>query len=241
MQNYLYKDLYQLEGEHWWHLAKREIVIKLLKQYVRAKKPRIVDLGCGTGKNLEALSALGSTFGIDSSPRAISFCRKRGISRVSCARAEKTGLPSASVDVVTLLDVLEHTEDHQVLAELARILKDGGLVVITVPSYPWLWSRWDEVLEHKRRYTLAVLSSSLTAVGFRILQSSYLYSFLVMPVSILRLVKSTVFTRAYPSDFRLSSPFMNRLMLKLCQLEQAVRRCVRIPFGTTLIFIAQKP
>lgn len=72
----LYKDLYNLEGQHWWHLAKREKVLYFIKKYSRIKTPKILDIGCGTGKNVEVYNILGVGYGIDKSSEAIKLDRK---------------------------------------------------------------------------------------------------------------------------------------------------------------------
>jgi SAM-dependent methyltransferase len=240
MQSYLYDDLYELEDSHWWHRAKRRLVYTLIRRYAMREHPRILDVGCGTGKNIEAWSRLGTTAGIDVEARAIAYCRKRGILRVRQARAERTGLPASSIDVVTLLDVLEHTDDTLVLPELARILSRRGILIVTVPAYPRLWSRWDVVLRHKRRYTTQTLRRALSASGFTPLYISHVFSFLPIPVILIRLVKSRLSKDRYGSDFRVTPPFVNRILYALCVLEQYVMKIVPLPFGTSIVCVAQK-
>ena len=153
MKKYLYEDLYSLEDKHWWHISKRRIVRNLIKKYNHLDNPRILDIGCGTGKNMEELQSLGPVFGLDSSIEALKYCKKRGLNNLIEGTAEKTSLKSSFFDVVTLLDVLEHTDDNKTLKEMNRIIKKDGIIIITVPAFGWLWSTWDEVLHHKRRYT----------------------------------------------------------------------------------------
>src|SRR3989344_6612866 len=118
MESYLYDDLYELEEHHWWHRAKRELILRLLPPYLPHKRIKILDVGCGTGKNVEVFAKLGESWGLDMSPRAIAYCKRRGLTRVRVGTAERTGLPGARFDVVTLLDVLEHTDDAKTLAEM---------------------------------------------------------------------------------------------------------------------------
>jgi SAM-dependent methyltransferase len=240
MQPYLYDDLYELEDLHWWHRAKRRLVLTLIKRFAPVPHPRILDAGCGTGKNIEEWSRLGPTSGIDVEPRAIAYCRKRGIENVRRARAEHTGLPASSVDVVTMLDVLEHTDDTIVLPELARILSRRGILIVTVPAYPWLWSTWDVVLHHRRRYTKNTLCRTLSASGFNPLYASYVFSFLVIPVILIRLVKSRLPEDQYGSDFRLTSPIINRILYTVCVLEQYIMGIVPLAFGTSIVCVSQK-
>lgn len=240
MQSYLYDDLYELEDTHWWHRAKRRLVYDFIRRFTPRTQPRILDIGCGTGKNIEVWSRLGTTAGIDVEARAIAYCRKRGILRVQQARAENTGLPASSVDVVTLLDVLEHTHDTIVLPEITRILSKQGILIVTVPAYPWLWSTWDTVLHHKRRYTKQTLRHAVSAAGLKTLYISHVFSFLPIPVILIRLVKSRYSKDRYGSDFRLTSRAINRILYALCVLEQYVMKIVPLPFGTSIVCVAQK-
>jgi len=240
MQSYLYDDLYELEDTHWWHLAKRRLVFALIHRYATREHPRILDIGCGTGKNIEAWSRLGFTAGIDIEPRAIAYCRKRGIAHVRRGKAERSGLLRSSVNVVTMLDVLEHTDDTLVLPEIARILSEHGILIVTVPAYPWLWSTWDVVLHHRRRYTKNELCRTLSAYGLNPLYASYVFSFLPIPVIIVRLIKSRLPKNRYGSDFRLTSGVINRILYILSVLEQYVMRIVPLPLGTSIVCVAQK-
>lgn len=101
MQKYLYQDLYELEDKHWWHISKRKTVFSLLKRYLTEKGPTILDVGCGTGKNIEFFKTLGKTSGIDISKSALKYCKKRGISNVTLGSSADTGLRSNAFDVVT--------------------------------------------------------------------------------------------------------------------------------------------
>src|SRR3989344_3636569 len=117
MEQFLYEDLYKQEDKHWWHLAKRAAVLDLVRKYLKRKNPKILDLGCGTGKNMEVLSQYGETYGVDMSQKAVEYCKKRGIKNVKLGSSYKTGFEKSYFDLITLLDVLEHTDDDKTLAE----------------------------------------------------------------------------------------------------------------------------
>lgn len=240
MKKYLYEDLFSLEEKHWWHISKRRIVRKLIEKYNNTSNPKILDIGCGTGKNMEELQNLGIVYGLDSSPQALSFCKKRGLNNLILGSAEETHLKNSSFNIITLLDVLEHTNDFKTLKEINRILAKKGLIIITVPAFDWLWSNWDVVLHHQRRYTIKNLKLILQQNNFQIKKISYMYSFLVLPIFIIRMIKSISFKKTYPSDFKLSSPLINMLMDKITRLESFVLMHVSIPFGTSIIAVAEK-
>jgi len=240
MRKNLYEELYLLEEKHWWHLAKRDIGLRLLKKYLPKKNPKILDIGCGTGKNVEALEELGETWGIDVSENAILYCKKRGLKNVKLAKAEATGFKENSFDVIVLFDVLEHVDDVKTIKEISRILKPNGLVLITVPAYLWLWSKWDEVLHHKRRYTKESLTKLFSTKEFKKIHSSYAFSYLLVPAYVIRKIKSVFLKKDYPSDFKLSSTGINSVMLSMAKLEYLITEKGLTPFGTSIIYLAEK-
>lgn len=241
MKKYLYKDMYNLEERHWWHVSKRNAVLNLIKQYVKISQPRILDVGCGSGMNLSALSRYGDVFGVDSSPEAIKFCKKRNLKNVKLGYIEKTGFPANSFDLITALDVIEHTKDDQKsLKELYRILKPGGYLIVTLPAYQFLWSQWDVVLQHYRRYNVNLLTKLLKDNKFEILKLSYMYSFALLPVIVVRFVKSRFYEDNYPSDFSVTPESSNGLLKLISKIELFFLLNWSIPFGTALISVARK-
>lgn len=242
MKKYLYQDLFELEEKHWWHLSKRGTLIELIKSLVpkKLKDPKILEIGCGTGKNLEVLGKFGKSWGLDISQEAIKFCTKRGLENVSLGEAENIPFPKDNFDIVVLLDVLEHTNDIKAIKEIYRVLKPKGYLIVTVPAFSWLWSQWDVVLEHKRRYKQKELTLLLKRKGFRIIKISYTFSFLVLPALVIRFIKSRIFKEYYPSDFRLGGSFFNQLFLQLTKIERFIMFKKSIPFGTSIICLAQK-
>ena len=241
MEHELYQDLYELEDAHWWHVRKRDVCMALRRRFAPSARPEILDIGCGTGKNVEAFGALGDAWGVDSSPEAVRFCAARGLSRIRQEPAEHTSFADAAFDAVTLLDVLEHADDAAVLREAHRLLRTEGALVVTVPAYQWMWSRWDVALHHRRRYGRRDLRRLLESAGFRVVMFSNMHALLVIPAWLVRTIKSRLFPSAeYPSDFRLSSPLINRLLLALSGAEAWFLLRWSVPVGLTLIAVARK-
>lgn len=238
MNKNLYQDLYELEEKHWWHISKRELCQKVIAKYFKGGK--IVDIGCGTGKNVESFSKFGEVWGIDNSEEALKFCKKRGLEHVSKGDAEKSNLPSNAFSLVTLLDVLEHTDDTKTLKEIRRILKKDGLLLITVPAYQWMWSQWDVELHHKRRYTKEGLEKLLSKSGYEIVLSSYRQSFMVLPVYLFRKIKTFFKPLDYGSDFKIGSPFINVPLLYVTKLEHEFVTTAGVPFGVSILTLARK-
>ena len=123
MRTDLYKDLYDLDENHWWHVSKRNFCLQLISKYIKKDKSKILDVGCGSGRNIEIFSKFGECYGIDISRESIRFCKKRGLKNVRIGSCYSTGYNNSSFDLITILDVLEHTDDKKTLKELNRILK----------------------------------------------------------------------------------------------------------------------
>src|SRR3972149_6403747 len=137
MEADLYDQLWEIEQRHWWFQARREIVRSLIRRYSddATERLRVCDLGCGTGGNLAALADAHDVVGVEHSPQALEYARRRLGDRVRPGSLpDGIDLPADSFDVVLLTDVLEHVEDDIRSAQTAlRLLRPGGLVVATVP------------------------------------------------------------------------------------------------------------
>ena len=126
MDKKIISEIYEYENNDFWNWTRNDFV-KFILKYVK-KDSYVLDIGCGAGKNMEELQSLGEVYGLDNSAEALTFCRKRGLKNLKMGNAEKTNLASYSFDVITLLDVLEHTNDNLTLKEMGRILKSNGSV-----------------------------------------------------------------------------------------------------------------
>jgi SAM-dependent methyltransferase len=113
MQQHTYAILRRVEGTHWWFVGRRKIIEGFLAQICSSisGEPRILDVGCGTGANLEMLSRFGDAEGIDVSHDALNFCRERGLQNVKWGEAARLPFESETFDLVTAFDVVEHLDD----------------------------------------------------------------------------------------------------------------------------------
>jgi len=246
MRKDLYLEMYQLEEAYWWHVAKRMLVKKLLSMYVdNYFQKKLVDVGCGTGKFLQEMNVWqdwGELLGLDGSDEAIRFTKERHIANVKKANFEKKlPLRSKTYDVITSLDVVEHINDDQHLVnEFYRVLKPGGLVVITVPAHQWLWTYWDEMLGHFRRHNKKSVTSLFSTAGFEIEKISYFYSYLLPIAIIFRLLKSSNKHKQQSSDFIKVPWIVNVILLMKAFLEKETIQYFNIPFGLSVVCVARK-
>ena len=163
MQQHTYSIMYEVEGKHWWFAGRRRIIAGFVEKVCRDMgklRPRILDVGCGTGANLQMLAQFGAAEGVDVSTEALDFCRARGLAEVKQGAAESLPFADASFDLVTGLDVVEHLDDDIAgLSEMRRVLRPDGRAVLFVPAFMFLWGVQDDISHHRRRYTLPELKA----------------------------------------------------------------------------------
>ena len=235
------KELVTLEDSYWWHVAKRQLVLRLLEKYCPAPG-RLVEGGIGSGRNLVEFNELGyDVTGFDLMPESVQHVRDRGIEDV---RVHDLGQPwpveHSSLRAVVLLDVLEHVEDPaQVLQHAHASLEADGAVIITVPAHPWLYSRWDEQLGHYRRYTVKQFRQHAAEAGFRVSWLNYWNSF-TMPAAVAVRGWEKLFPKRAQPDFPVVSPFTNRALLTAAAAERWCLSHFGIPTGLSIAGVLQK-
>lgn len=235
--------LYHIEETHWWHSARRRIVLDWIdRSYPGRNDLNILDAGCGTGLMLQQMEHLGHAEGVDVADEALEFCRKRGLGNVR--RADLLALPfdEATFDFVTALDVLEHLDDDSGgLRELRRVLRPGGRVFIFAPAHRWLWSLQDDVSHHKRRYTAPTLRKAVEASGLAVERQSYVSIFL-LPVIYLgrQWLKVRLKFRTADTENDLHPAWSNGILRRIFEAEIPILRRMDIPIGASLICIARK-
>jgi SAM-dependent methyltransferase len=237
--------MHELEDTYWWFVARRSLVLSLFRRFVTSRsRPLIVDIGCGTGATVSALSHLGRVVGLDASRLALKFCRQAGARELIRGDATKLPLASQCADVVTMLDVLEHLDDDgAAMAEVARILRPGGRAVFTVPAFPGFWSEHDEAIGHKMRYMRAPLRKLALGAGLEVVKLSYVITALFLPIYLFRLAQRAV-RIARPEGPRATlivlPGIVNRLITAVLWLESRVMLKTDLPFGVSLVMLAGK-
>jgi len=235
VEEHVYEQLYQLEDRHWWFRGRREIIWALLHQARLPSAPRILDAGCGTGRNLLEYGRLGEIHGIDTSAAAVEFCRRRGLENVTTGSLEALPFEDARFDLILACDVIEHVDDAAALAELRRVGAPGATLLITVPAYNWLWSQHDDTHHHKRRYTLRRLRDRVLAGGFEPQRTTYFNSALLVPIALVRKLARQRGAGNGRSDYDLTPGRLQRwLELPLRAEASLVERGVSLPAGVSI-------
>src|SRR4029079_1810769 len=233
MKEHTYPIMFRVEQSHWWYTGRRKIradFVEAICRRVTDRRPRILDVGCGTGANLLMLSKFGDAEGVDLSEDALAFCRERGLENVKLGAAEKLPYDDGTFDLVTALDVVEHLDDDLGgLSEMRRVLRPGGRVLLVVPTFMFLWGLQDDVSNHRRRYRMPELRSVLEQAGFEVERTTYANITFFLPILLARKVMRLTGIKA-ESENNINLSALNGVLGKLFGAESVLLRYVNIPF-----------
>jgi len=242
MQPHTYPIMYRVEGSHWWFVGRRRILSSFVGRIVRNLNPdpRILDVGCGTGANLEMLAQFGEVEGVDVSTEALDFCQTRGLQNVRQGEAEHLPYEDRSFDLVTGLDVVEHLDDDTAgLQEMRRVLRPGGRALLFVPAFMFLWGVQDDISNHRRRYTLASLEKVVRQAGLEVELATYANITFFAPILFGRLLmRLTGFRPA--SENNITVGFLNGVLGRIFGAEASLLRYMKFPFGVSIVCVARR-
>ncbi|MGI8561616.1 MAG: class I SAM-dependent methyltransferase [Luteimonas sp.] len=239
-----YRVLAELESRNFWFRARNSLVLHVLRRYAPSMR-RYLEIGCGTGYVLNGISqeypraeVMGSEIFVEGLRHAAERLRSAHLLQMD-ARA----IPySGCFDVVGAFDVIEHIEeDRRVLTEMHRALADDGVLVLTVPQHPWLWSAQDEHAHHVRRYTRTELVGKVRDAGFEILKVTSFVTGLLPVMMLSRMRKPD--PAAVPDPFReFRIPrWLDRLLYAAMSVDVAlVKLGLTLPVGGSLLLVARK-
>ena len=240
-----YANLDRVERDHWYYAGKRVMVKEWLE---RSGPPRpdqlLLDCGAGTGRFALELQASCRVLVLDDHEEALRLLRTRfRPEQILSLAGDAVPLPDASLDYVTALDVLEHVpDDSAVVRGFHRLLKPGGVAVVTVPASMALWSDWDEALHHFRRYHRAQLTALFPPAEWDILHVNYT-NVLVYPVVWLvrkwrRLTGNRGVAGGARTEDKVPAAWLNRLLQSTFVSLARVR--IPFPFGVSLLLVARR-
>jgi SAM-dependent methyltransferase len=243
MEQHTYSIMYEVEGKHWWFAGRRHIIAGFVERACRdlgKLRPRILDVGCGTGANLQMLSRFGVAEGVDVSVAALNFCRARGLAEVKQGAAESLPYEDAAFDLVTGLDVVEHLDDDIAgLKEMRRVLRPGGRAVLFVPAFMFLWGVQDDISHHRRRYTLPELKLKLREAGLTVERATYANLTFFAPILIGRLLMRLIGWRP-ASENNITISALNGLLGRIFSVESWWLRRLNFPFGVSIVCVAKR-
>jgi len=244
MQHHTYAIMDEVEGSHWWFVGRRAILESFLRNITQTLEPagqtlKILDVGCGTGANLEMLAGFGEAEGVDISDDALEFCRLKGL-KAQKSLAETLPYPDDTFEITTALDVVEHLDDDLAgLKEMFRVTKHGGYSLIFVPAFMWLWGVQDDISNHRIRYTKKQIVERLEKAGYLIERATYANWTFFAPILAGRtFMKITGIKPESENNVNISA--LNGFFGKLFSAERFWLRNLNFPFGVSIVVVARK-
>jgi SAM-dependent methyltransferase len=243
--------MYALESTYWWFQGRRRVILSLIDRHVPhvartpgGPRPRILDIGCGTGMLLGDLQEMGDAVGLDFAPVAIEYCRSRNLKNLARANVRQLPVLDNSVDLVTALDLIEHVpDDAGLLSEIHRVLRPGGFAVMSVPAHKSLWSNHDLALQHCRRYEKKEFRTLVETAGLVPVKYTYAVSLAYWPAMLYRRGKRLLPKPNGPpvsDEFPLPRSVNALLYSTMCWEARWLRRH-NLAFGLSLMCVAGKP
>lgn len=240
-----YRVMFEIEQEYWWYRGLRVLVDELLNKYAAPdRSTKILDAGCGTGKNLETFLARGNAWGIDIAQAAIEFCHLRGTphDRAIVGSLLELPFPDQFFDLAFSFDVICNIpDDVAALHEIRRTVKPNGIVIAQLPAYEWLWSAHDVAVGHKYRYTAENLRAKIERAGLHVERITYLNTLLFPFIALARFARRPSIRGDFAeSDLTPLPAPINDTLSHLFSAEMRAALNYNLPYGISLLAIARR-
>jgi SAM-dependent methyltransferase len=182
------------EEHHWWYAGMRRVALSVLDHALAGQSGLLIlDAGCGTGGTTVRLRRYGRVVGLDLVWEALRPAADRGLDgHLVRGSVERLPFPAAAFDVATSFEVVYHlgvASDELALAELRRVLKPSGLLLLRVPAHDWLRGAHDRLVHTRHRYSRAEVAAKLARAGFAVEQLSWANSLLFPAAAAKRLLE----------------------------------------------------
>ena len=251
MEPAYYNEYYRNEREHWWFRARESILRDQMERLIAEgripARPRILNIGAATGRSSEWLGEIGDVVSLEYDADCCRLTRER--TGLDIVEGTILDLPweSGSFDVVCAFDVIEHVEDDAGgVAEMKRVCRKDGILFVTVPASPLLWSEHDEINHHFRRYRMQELTALFK--GCDVLLGTGFNRVVFAPIAVHRVVRrladrlSPARNRPLQSDFSRSQfPMVDGLLETLFRSESLwLSRGIGLPWGVSAMIIARR-
>jgi SAM-dependent methyltransferase len=224
------------QPEYWWYRARSGLLRTVMEPHL-GDTGTVLDVGSADGPSVDWMRGghrhrIALDLDIDAlAPGDV------------CASAMALPFADGTFDVVAAFDVLEHCEPESVaVAELARVLRPGGRLLVAVPAYSWAWTAFDEAVGHHRRYTRRRLVRALEARGLEVRRATYMFAGTFPLFAAERILRKLRRRRAEADAAELPevARATERLLMGLSRIDQRALRRRSLPFGSSVVAVATR-
>ena len=244
MESQYIEDLESLDTHHFWFKAKEQYLRFLIKK----PESTILDIGCGSGRNMASFIKLGyNVIGIDINEQAVNFCREKGYTVFKANLENEIPDIGCTPDYITAFDFLEHLQRPVILLDnLRKIAGSETQLIITVPSYQSLFSKWDKAMGHVKRYRISRLCDELNKGGWQALRATYIHMLPLVPAIVIRKLIQPLMEKIQQKKivktekFFSIPPLLNEFVFKMYYPEfYFFRSGLPLPFGLSTLAVAK--
>lgn len=243
MEPAAYIEMAEIQSRHWWFTGRRAILTSTIGQLRLPSNARILEIGCGTGGNLDMLATFGevSAFDMEESARVLADKKTGGTHDIRAGHCpDNIPFQGERFDLICLFDVLEHIEqDTETLAAIHSLLADNGRILVTIPAYGWLYGAHDKFLHHHRRYSARDIRQRVHATGYRLVRLSH-FNTLLFPLAAVVRVKERLLGSNVAAGSRVPSEPINGLLRTIFAAERTWLKHFDLPFGVSLLCVLEK-
>jgi SAM-dependent methyltransferase len=235
-----YLQMAETEAEHWWFRGRRDVLVSVLRRLALPSRARVLEVGSGTGGNLEMLAEFGSVSGLEMDETARMLTARNTGARfdIRAGRCpDDVPFDCERFDLICFFDCLEHiADDVGSLSRMREVLAPGGKIVVTVPAYQWLWSAHDVYLHHHRRYDRSALAVCADQAGYRVERMTY-FNTLLLPLAIAVRFIDRLLKRDRSSGDATPAGALNRLLYRIFSAERYWVSRGGLPCGVSLLAV----